>query len=263
MAGALGCSITHSAVVPLDVVKTRQQTNPAKYRGVVSSFSTIVKEEGPIMLLQGLGPTAIGYAMQEAVGPEAASTYRIPIWMAASGTAETIADLALCPNEATRIRLVSDPSFAKSPGEAFQKILKNEGMMGLYKGLPPILLKQVPYTMAKFAVYEIASESAYKMSGRPKESMADSEKLSISLGSGIVAGIVAAIVSQPADTILSLINQEKTDGGAGKAIKNIVGRLGVSGLFRGVGTRCVMVGLLTSGQFFIFDGIKLALGISK
>ncbi|GAM27582.1 hypothetical protein SAMD00019534_107580 [Acytostelium subglobosum LB1] len=281
MAGALGCSITHSAVVPLDVVKTRLQTNPAKYTGMVSGFSTIIKEEGAMMLLQGLAPTAIGYALQgffkfgfyevfkkkygEFVGPEAAVTYRIPIWLAASATAETIADLALCPNEATRIRLVSDPSFAKSPAEAFTKILKNEGLVGLYKGLPPILLKQVPYTMAKFAVFEYTAESVYKVlasRGTPRESMTDGQKLTVSLGSGIVSGVVAAIVSQPADTILSKINQEKTDGGVAKAIGNIVRRLGFSGLFLGVGTRCFMVGTLTAGQFFIYDGLKQALGIT-
>ncbi|EGC31738.1 hypothetical protein DICPUDRAFT_39483 [Dictyostelium purpureum] len=281
MAGALGCSITHSAVVPLDVVKTRLQTNPGKYGGMVSGFKTIIKEEGAGMLLQGLGPTAVGYALQgffkfgfyevfkktygDFVGAENAATYRMGIWLAASATAETIADIALCPNEACRIRLVAEPAFAKSPVEAFGKILKQEGIMGLYKGLPPILLKQVPYTMAKFAVYEFTAESVYKQlekSGLSKDKMTDGQKLSVSLGSGVVSGVVAAIVSQPADTILSKINQEKTDGGISKAIGNIIRRLGFSGLFLGVGTRCFMVGTLTAGQFFIYDGIKQMLGIT-
>jgi len=281
MAGALGCSITHSAVVPLDVVKTRLQTNPAKYTGMVNGFSTIIKEEGAGMLLQGLGPTAVGYALQgffkfgfyevfkksygDFVGPENAAAYRIPIWLAASATAETIADIALCPNEACRIRLVAEPAFAKSPVEAFGKIVKQEGISGLYKGLPPILLKQVPYTMAKFAVFEFTAEKVYQYlaaNGTPKESMTDSQKLTVSLGSGVVSGVVAAIVSQPADTVLSKINQEKTDGGVAKAIGNIMRRLGFSGLFLGVGTRCFMVGTLTAGQFFIYDGIKAMLGIT-
>ncbi|KYR01856.1 mitochondrial substrate carrier family protein [Tieghemostelium lacteum] len=281
LGGALGCSITHGAVVPLDVVKTRLQTNPLKYTGMVNGFSTIIKEEGAGMLLQGLGPTVVGYALQgffkfgfyevfkktygDAVGPENAAAYRIPIWLAASATAETIADIALCPNEATRIRLVADPQFAKSPVEAFGKIVKQEGIMGLYKGLPPILLKQVPYTMAKFAVFEFTAEKVYATlaaQGQTKDKLTDGQKLTVSLGSGVVSGVVAALVSQPADTVLSKINQEKTDAGVGKAIVNIMKRLGVSGLFLGVGTRCFMVGTLTAGQFFIYDGIKQALGIA-
>ncbi|KAK5581876.1 hypothetical protein RB653_003456 [Dictyostelium firmibasis] len=278
--GALSCSITHSLVVPLDVVKTLLQTNPGKYTGMMNGFSTVIKEQGPSGLLQGLGPTAVGYALQgflkfgfyevfkktygDIVG-EKADQFRVPIWLAASATAEVIADIALCPNEAVRIRLVAEPTFAKSPVEAFGKIFKQEGIIGFYKGLPPILLKVIPYTMAKFAVFEFTAENVYKglaASGTPKESLTDGQKLSVSLGSGIVAGIVAAIVSQPADTILSKINQEKTDGGVVKAIGNIVKRLGVRGLFLGLPTRCFMVGTLTAGQFFIYDGIKQMLGLT-
>ncbi|KAM9978162.1 hypothetical protein ACTFIY_011893 [Dictyostelium cf. discoideum] len=119
--------------------------------------------------------------------------------------------------------------------------------------------------MAKFAVFEFTAENVYKglaASGKSKESLTDGQKLSVSLGSGIVAGIVAAIVSQPADTILSKINQEKTDGGVVKAIGNIMRRLGVRGLFLGLPTRCFMVGTLTAGQFFIYDGIKQMLGLT-
>lgn len=148
--------------------------------------------------------------------------------------------------------------------DAFPKILKTEGLGGLYKGLPPILLKQIPYTMAKFAVFEFAAERIYKAlaaAGKPKESLSENQRLSVSLGSGIIAGVCAAIISQPADTVLSAINKEKTDGGMMKAIGAIIKRLGASGLFLGVGARCVMVGTLTAGQFFIYDYAKMLMGV--
>jgi len=279
-AGALCCAVTHTAVVPVDVVKTRLQTNPGKYKGMVDGFRSIVREEGAMMLLQGAGPTALGYFMQGAFkfgfyeffkkqygglfSPDQAQQLRVPIWLAASATAEVIADFFLCPMEATRIRLVADPKFAKGLPDAFGKILKTEGFGGLYKGMPPILLKQVPYTMAKFAVFESVSEAIYKgleSTGKPKSSLSEGTKLSVSLGSGVVAGIVAAIISQPADTVLSKINQEKTDGGMMKAIGNIMRRLGARNLFLGVGARCVMVGTLTAGQFFIYDYCKMLFGV--
>jgi len=280
-AGGTCCSVTHSLVVPLDVVKTRLQTNPLKYnRGMIQAASMIVKEEGAAMLLQGFAPTAIGYFMQgffkfgfyevfkktysELLSPETAVKYRAPIWLAASASAETIADLALCPMEATRIRLVADPNFAKGLPGAFSKILQTEGPLGLYKGLPPILLKQVPYTMAKFGVFEYVSDTVYvtlNSRGIKRSSLGDNTQLAISFGSGIVAGLAAAVISQPADTVLSKINQEKTDGGVGRAIWSIMKRLGFRGLFLGVGARCLMVGSLTAGQFFIYDGLKQFFGV--
>jgi solute carrier family 25 phosphate transporter 3 len=65
-AGALCCSITHTDVVPMDVVKTRMQTNPGQYKSMIDGFRTISAQEGAGMLLKGAGPTAVGYFMQGA-----------------------------------------------------------------------------------------------------------------------------------------------------------------------------------------------------
>lgn len=75
---------------------------------------------------------------------------------------------------------------------------------------------------------------------------------SISLGSGVVAGVVAAIISHPADTLLSKINKAGA-GGSGSTISrltNIAKDLGFVKLCTtGLGARCVMIGTLTAGQF--------------
>jgi len=251
------------------------QLYPERYTGMVDGFRKIVAQEGAGMLLQGVGPTAVGYALQGmfkfgfyeffkmkysgAMGKENAEKYRIPIWLAASASAEVIADLALCPMEATRIRLVSNPEFAKGLPDAFMKILTTEGLKGFYKGLPPILLKQVPYTMAKFAVFEKTSETVYSFF--PKDKMGGAGQLSVSLGGGLFAGVCAAIISQPADTVLSVINKSKTEESILTAVARITKELGPQKLFKGLGTRCIMVGLLTAGQFFIYDYIKVLCGL--
>jgi solute carrier family 25 phosphate transporter 3 len=250
------------------------QLFPGKYKGMFDAFGVITRTRGASALLTGFGPTAIGYFMQGALkfgfyeffkktysnffSPEQAAALRLPIWLGASASAEFIADLALCPNEATRIRLVSQPDFAKSTGEAFAKILKNEGIFAFYKGLGPILFKQVPYTMAKFAVFEAVQEAIYRVS--PRESYSKNGQLSVSLASGLTAGVVAAIVSHPADTVLSVVNKTKTTEPAFVAIKRVLGELG-SRVWLGLGTRCFMIGTLTAGQFFIYDYIKLAVGV--
>ena len=35
-----------------------------------------------------------------------------------------------------------------------QQIARTEGLYGFYKGLPPLWMRQIPYTMMKFACFE-------------------------------------------------------------------------------------------------------------
>ncbi|ORZ37447.1 mitochondrial carrier domain-containing protein [Catenaria anguillulae PL171] len=279
-AGAVCCSVTHAALTPVDVVKTRMQLSPEVYnRGMIAAFRQISAAEGAGALLTGFGPTAAGYFVQgafkfggyefwkkqfiEAIGVENAPAYRIPIYLASSALAEFVADIALCPLEATRIRLVSQPSFASGLLGGFTRLLREEGVIrGFYSGFGPILLKQVPYTMAKFAVYEVAAENIYKMIPTPKEQLPSSTITAVNLGSGLISGIAAAIISQPADTLLSKINKQK--GAEGESITSrlvkLSKELGVRGLFLGMGARIVMVGTLTAGQFAINGDVKRMLG---
>jgi len=285
LAGGLCCGITHAALCPVDVVKTRMQLEPAKYnRGMVAAFKQVIEAEGKGALATGLGPTAAGYFIQgwfkfggveffkinitKSLGDEKAWQYRTGIYLAAAAMAETIADVFLCPLEATRIRLVSNPQYASGLFTAFPKIIKQEGFVkGFYSGFGPILFKQVPYTMAKFAVQGAAAESICSATGVNLKSASDGTKLAVSLSSGVVAGVAAAIISHPADTLLSLINKSETAGGTGSIpsrLSNLAKEVGFKKLcLTGLGARCVMIGTLTAGQFGIFDTIMAATGAKK
>jgi len=46
--------------------------------------------------------------------------------------------------------------------KGFNQIKTNEGMNGLYKGLTPLWMRQVPYTMVKFAAFENTVKAFYK-----------------------------------------------------------------------------------------------------
>ncbi|OGM46740.1 phosphate carrier protein 2 [Aspergillus bombycis] len=276
-AGAVCCSVTHGALTPVDVVKTRIQLDPVTYnRGMIGGFRQVIANEGAGALLTGFGPTAAGYFLQGAfkfggyeffkqqwinqLGYETASNNRTAVYLASSATAEFFADIALCPLEATRIRLVSQPTFATGLLSGFGKILKNEGVGAFYSGFGPILFKQVPYTMAKFVVFEKASESIYR--SFDKETLTDGAKTAINLGSGLIAGFAAALVSQPADTMLSKINKTPGEPGEGTVSRLIkIGKeLGLRGSYAGIGARLFMVGTLTAGQFAIYGDIKRLLG---
>merc|ERR1740130_391451 len=228
LAGGICCSITHGGMCPVDVVKTRMQLDPITYNtGLVGGMKKVVAEEGAGALATGLGPTAIGYFIQgwfkfggfeyfkisfaKSLGDEKAWNNRNLIYLGASACAEFIADIFLCPLESARIRQVSDPTFEKSLVPAMQKLYAMEGIAGWYAGFVPMVFKQVPYTMAKFAVQGLAAESLYGMLP-DRSTLSRPTKMGVSIVSGVIAGVCAAVISPPADTLLSKINKKGAGG---------------------------------------------------
>lgn len=110
--------------------------------------------------------------------------------------------------------------------------------------------------MAKFVVYEKVSELVYR--SVDKSTASSGLQTTINLGSGLVAGFAAALVSQPADTMLSKINKTQGLPGEGTVSRLIkIGKeLGFRGSYAGIGARLFMVGGLTAGQFAIYGDIK-------
>lgn len=102
------------------------QVDPAKYKGLTSGLSTIVREEGQAGLWKGFGPTFVGYSLQglfkyglyevfkdyysNVAGEENTQKYKPLIWLAGSASAEVFADIALCPLEMTKVRIQTSPA---------------------------------------------------------------------------------------------------------------------------------------------------------
>ncbi|CAE6426408.1 unnamed protein product [Rhizoctonia solani] len=279
LAGALCCTITHGAMTPIDVVKTRIQVDPALAKhSLLSGGRKIVAAEGPRGLLTGFGPTAVGYLVQggakfagyefwkkkfvELAGSrEEAVKHRTAIYLVGASVAEFFADILLTPLEATRIRLVSDRTYATGLVTGFTRMAREGGVAELYAGFLPILCKQIPYAIGQFTVNEWCHEVIFRsMSEDQKKSLSGPAKFSISLGSGVIAGFAAAILSHPADTLLSQIN--KGHGPKGSMASRLIAlgkQAGFRGLFAGLGPRMIMTAGLVSGQFLIYGAIKDAL----
>jgi len=282
-AGGICCSITHGALCPVDVVKTRVQLDPVKYnQGLIGGFRQVVSEEGAGALATRLGATAAGYFIQgwfkfggveffkiniaNSIGEVKAWENKTSIYLVAAAGAEFIADLFLCPLEAVRIRSVSDPTFCTGLPDGFSKMYAQEGLSGFYAGLLPILAKQIPYTCAKFVVQGSVADSVYGSMGSSPKDVSGGTALGISLFSGVIAGVAAAIISHPADTLLSKVNKAGA-GGDGPMMTRLMNIAKEIGFFKlctvGLGPRCVMIGTLTAGQFGIFDTVMNALGAEK
>lgn len=110
--------------------------------------------------------------------------------------------------------------------------------------------------MATFLVYEKAIQTAYTIVD--KEALSSTASTGLNLGAGLTAGLAAAVVSQPADTLLSKVNKEKalaSEGTTSRLIR-IARGLGLRGAFTGMQARALMVGGMTAVQFGIYGNVK-------
>merc|ERR1712186_98360 len=195
------------------------------------------------------------------IGEENAFLYRTSLYLAASASAEFFADIALSPMESCKVRIQTSPigTFPTTLREGAPKIYAAEGLNGFYKSLVPLWGRQIPYTMMKFACFERTVEALYaNVVPKPRAECSKSEQLVVTFAAGYIAGVFCAIVSHPADSIVSYMNKAKgaTIGSAAKA-------LGFKGCWQGLGPRIIMIGTLTALQWFIYDGVKVALRLPR
>merc|ERR1719232_2548865 len=151
------------------------------------------------------------------------------------------------------------PGFANILREGFPKIMKEEGVGGFYKGLVPLWARQIPYTMMKFACFERTVELLYKnVVPKPRSECTKGEQLVVTFASGYIAGVFCAVVSHPADTVVSKLNND-----VGSTAISAARELGMKGLWKGLGPRIIMIGTLTALQWFIYDSVKVAFRLPR
>lgn len=130
--------------------------------------------------------------------------------------------------------------------------------------MPRKQFKQIPFALGQFVTNEWAHETVYKqLSEEKRKNLSVLEDTGITLGCGVVAGISAAVLSHPADTLLSQVSEEpriskrasslkslsvfdgqinKGKGGKGGILKRLgtlAAEAGPAGLFSGLGPRVV------------------------
>ncbi|KAG7154217.1 Phosphate carrier protein-like [Homarus americanus] len=193
------------------------------------------------------------------IGEENSYLYRTSLYLAASASAEFFADIALSPMEAIKVRIQTQPGFASTLRSAAPIIYGQEGLWGFYKGVVPLWMRQIPYTMMKFACFERTVEALYQyVVPKPRDQCSKSEQLVVTFAAGYIAGVFCAIVSHPADTIVSKLNQD-----SGSTAVTVAKQLGMRGLWKGLFPRIIMIGTLTALQWFIYDAVKVTLGLPR
>jgi len=154
-------------------------------------------------------------------------------------------------------------TFTKNAVTGFNQIKAAEGANGFYKGLAPLWCRQVPYTIVKFVAFEkIAAKFYEKVFTKEKSSYGKGTQLLVTFMSGYIAGIFCAIVSHPADTMVSILNKRVSSESAGVQVREIYSEIGFNGLWKGLGTRIFMIGTLTCLQWCIYDSFKVWCGLA-
>ncbi|KAL3732291.1 hypothetical protein ACJRO7_029031 [Eucalyptus globulus] len=158
------------------------------------------------------------------------------IQFVSGGLAGMTAATATYPLDLVRTRLAAQTNVVYYRGiwHALGTISREEGLLGLYKGLGPTLLTVCPSIAISFSVYETLRSSW--QSHRPHDSYA-----AVSLACGSLSGIASSTVTFPLDLVR---RRKQLEGAGGRAriyqtgifgtLKHIVRNEGFRGLYRGI-----------------------------
>lgn len=266
-AGGVCAAVSHAIPVPIDVVKTRKQVDPAYCDlSMPAALTRMVQQQGVGSLFTGLGPTFWGYFVEGAVK---FGVYEIlKPWLglifknrwvsfcACATFSGIAAGVMLCPMEALRIRLVAEPEYAAQGWvRGGLRMVQREGVGGLMRGLTPMLYKQVPYTITKNVSFDFLTK--FMHSHTPI-------KIGIPLVAAAVASVLSCLSSQPGDMLLSLVNAHE---GERRRTRDLISQIyhshrGIRGFMVGVKTRLLHVGVIVTVQLLIYDFVKRLFGIA-
>ncbi|KAJ4846631.1 Mitochondrial phosphate carrier protein 1, mitochondrial [Turnera subulata] len=270
LGGMLSAGTTHLAITPLDVLKVNMQVNPIKYHSISSGFSALLREQGPSSFWRGWSGKFFGYGVQggckfglyeyfkKLYSDVLVDHSRTFIFFLSSASAQVFADMALCPFEAIKVRVQTQPTYAKGLIDGFPKFYNAEGLTGIYRGLLPLWGRNLPFSMVMFSTFEHSVDLIYRHAiQRRKEECSRAQQLGVTCLAGYAAGAVGTVISNPADNIVSSLYNKKA-ANVLQAVKSI----GLVNLFtRSLPIRIAIVGPVVTLQWFCYDSIKLLSGL--
>jgi len=264
IAGGIATAVSHGIVAPLDIVKNRMQTSPEKYTSILDSLIGVMEKEGALSFLSALFPTILVYAFDgilkygiyENFKPifSGLTPYTVVNNICGGLVAGVATSLMLAPLDSARIKMMSDtrPFLQKDSLVTTLVRTLNTGSRSLgelYGGAGAMLLKQVPLTVAKHALFDtlcvylpvlfaavIQTPQWASLLAMPL--LAENTALAVLLqsaeagrwlvrvSSALGASLLAAVVSQPGDMLYTNMIAK-----AGAPVPNVASISGVdSGL---------------------------------
>ncbi|WWD09554.1 hypothetical protein V865_007681 [Kwoniella europaea PYCC6329] len=253
IAGGMGAYV----VYPIDLVKTRLQNQRSTvvgevlYRNAADCVRKVYANEGGIRAFyRGVMPQLVGVAPEKAIkltvndfvrkkatDPE---TGRIPLYMEifAGGMAGGCQVAVTNPLEITKIRLQMAGEITRAEGggavpRGALHIVKQLGLVGLYKGAIACFWRDIPFSMIYFTAYAHLKKDLFH-EGRRGKVLSFGELLT---AAGI-AGMPAAYLTTPADVVKTRLQSQARAGqtvykGVVDGFTKILQEEGVRALYKG------------------------------
>ncbi|PRP76860.1 NAD+ transporter 1 [Planoprotostelium fungivorum] len=174
-------SITDVVTTPLWMIKTRMQMQSTgagrKYKNTFHAIQVISREEGVLALWRGLIPQLIGilhvavqfplYELSKSWvanrGNKSRDNLNSYELILTSAVSKCAASAVAYPHEVLRSRFqyqkASDPGHYTSISHAVSTILKEEGVLGFYRGMGANLMRTVPACAITFTSYELLARN--------------------------------------------------------------------------------------------------------
>ncbi|XP_042861327.1 S-adenosylmethionine mitochondrial carrier protein-like [Penaeus japonicus] len=249
-AAGLGVDVT---LFPLDTIKTRLQSEAGfKASG---GFKGIYSGIGPAAIASA--PTAATFflayeGVKQLFSNRVPSKYEPGLHMFAASAGEVAACVIRVPMEVVKQRMQAQ--LYRSSIQVVRVTLQREGFRGLYRGYMSTVIREVPFSIIQFPLWEMFKKSWSHHQGR----CVDSWQSSLC---GAVSGGMAAAITTPLDVAKTRImladhNSSIAKGNIANAIRIVYGQQGVSGLFAGVVPRTMWISLGGAVFFGIYEKSK-------
>lgn len=182
-----------------------------------------------------------------------------PFWF--GGSASCFATLFTHPLDLVKVRLQTQAASGTRLNmvQMFNHVIKNDGALGLYKGISAAQLRQATYSMTRFGVYETL---------KARVTTSDSKPSFLTLvGMASISGFLGGVAGNPGD-ILNVRMQhdaalpKEQRRGYKHALDGVIRMSreeGVASLWKGVWPNSARAVLMTVGQLATYDGFKRVL----